>query len=81
MSGRPTASPTSQRTVSLSLRDLVGYIGTWSAVARAKREEGVDPVAELAPALQRAWGPGQERKTATWPIQLRIGRQAEPGGP
>ncbi len=53
---------------------LLGYVDTWSAVKRYRKERGTDPVAgELAPLLRRLW-PGEERLAVRWPLGLRVGR-------
>ena len=39
-----------------TLDQLLGYIGTWSAVARCRELTGVDPMSELADRLAPLWG-------------------------
>jgi SAM-dependent methyltransferase len=53
--------------------DLLGYLNTWSSAEQYKKQNGVDPVAQIAPELRRAWGP-QERRQIQWRIYMRIGR-------
>ena len=57
--------------------ELVGYLGTWSAVQRFRRQQGRDPVALVSQQLRRAWGAAVHRDIH-WPIALRVGRTAEP---
>lgn len=55
-----------------SLEQLLGYIGTWSAVVRCREATGTDPVAGLASRLEPLWGEGRRR--VAWPLALRAGR-------
>jgi SAM-dependent methyltransferase len=55
--------------------ELLGYVGTWSAVTRCRAAEGADPLTELARALEPLWPDRAERRTVTWPIALRVGRR------
>jgi len=55
------------------LEDLVGYIGTWSAVWALQQAEGQGPLATLGRELGSAWGPAAVR-TVRWPLALRVGR-------
>ncbi|WP_018948090.1 class I SAM-dependent methyltransferase [Thioalkalivibrio sp. ALMg11] len=51
---------------------LLGYLGTWSAIRRA-RAAGQDPLAALAPALQALWSNPSMPARVHWPIFLRAG--------
>ena len=55
-----------------SLEQLLGYLGTWSAVQRYKEEKGRDPVSLVARRLEKAWGP-PDRKTIMWSLSVRAG--------
>lgn len=53
---------------------LLGYVGTWSAVRRA-REAGQDRrLTAFAADLTNLWGDPQEPRTISWPISVRAGR-------
>ena len=52
---------------------MLGYIGTWSAVVRCREETGVDPVAGLAGELDTLWAAG-ERRRIRWDLTVRAGR-------
>ncbi len=55
-----------------TLEDLLGYLGTWSAVTRCRAETGKDPLESLTVKLAIAWGSvGHHRMR--WPLQLRVG--------
>lgn len=66
-----------QMTATLTRDELIGYFGTWSAVAVARRSEGMDPILELEPRLATVWPRAAQRRTVTWPLTLRIGRSRE----
>lgn len=56
------------------LAGFLGYVGTWSAVRRA-REAGRDAVLDdFAQDLSRLWGPPLARRRVIWPLAMRIGR-------
>jgi len=56
-----------------SLEQLLGYVGTWSAVAGYRRARGVDPLAALAAELASHW-PADQSRAVRFPVHLRIGR-------
>ncbi len=57
-----------------NLAQLLGYVGTWSAVARCREVTGSDPLAGLAEGLKEAWGASGDVRRIHWPIGLRAGR-------
>ena len=54
--------------------DVVGYVGTWSAMWALQRAEGQGPVERFREALGRAWGRAERVRTVRWPLALRVGR-------
>lgn len=56
-----------------TLPELLGYVGTWSAVGRFRAERGDDPVTALERELSRAWGEAETRRRVRWPLHLRVG--------
>lgn len=54
--------------------DLIGYLGTWSALQKYVKEKGEDPRHSLIPGLQKAWGDQALPKTVSWPLSLRVFR-------
>lgn len=58
------------------LRQLMGYLGTWSAVRRCREATGGDPLAVVSAPLARAWGDPARRRTVRWPLTVRLGRRA-----
>jgi SAM-dependent methyltransferase len=56
------------------LADLVGYVGTWSAVWALEQAEGQGPFEAFCRELARAWGTLTAARTVRWPLMLRVGR-------
>lgn len=67
-------SPTFEHTETWDLPRLVAYLRTWSANVRYQAATGKDPIAEIAPELEAAWGDPEEPRVLTWPIFMRAGR-------
>jgi hypothetical protein len=67
----------------LTCDELIGYLGTWSALARARKETGTDPLAEVTAELRAAFAgttatsPSAEtlRRPVVWPLVVRAWRQ------
>lgn len=57
-----------------TLGELVGYLGTWSAVERCRAATGEDPVGPLATELAGLWGEADRARRVSWPLALRAGR-------
>lgn len=57
----------------LTLGELLGYVGTWSATQRHRRATGEDPLPALARELSREWGEEDRRRAVRWPLTLRVG--------
>lgn len=60
-----------------NLPELLGYLGTWSALQKYRNERGTDPRRELAPRLEAAWGDPGATKLVRWPLALRVFRITE----
>jgi SAM-dependent methyltransferase len=58
----------------LDRADYLGYLGTWSALRRARRGGAGDPLAECAEELSAHW-PREERRLVRWPLHLRWGHK------
>lgn len=56
-----------------TLKDVIGYVRTWSAVERYRRRTGHDPVERLATDLQALWGDPDVPRTVRWPLAIRLG--------
>lgn len=59
----------------LTRADVVGYLATWSATARCRATEGVDPIPELERRLTEVWPDAHEPRAGHWPLYLRVGRK------
>jgi len=57
-----------------TLDHLLGYLGTWSAVSRAREQTGVDLLSAIKPELARLWEEPLEFRHVSWPLSLRVGR-------
>jgi hypothetical protein len=66
--------PTFELRVRWSLSQLVGYISTWSAVWKFRKDRGEDPVAPLMEQMSVHWGPSDRTRDVTWPLSIRVGR-------
>jgi SAM-dependent methyltransferase len=53
---------------------LLGYLRSWSAVARYAQARGVDPVAGLELRLEPVWSDARAIRKVTWPLAMRVGR-------
>jgi len=61
----------------LTLDAFLGYVGTWSAVVKARAAEGQDPVEDLRAAIAAPWGDPRHARRVTWPLNIRAGRKPE----
>jgi SAM-dependent methyltransferase len=68
----PIAAP--PMTVSWTLPQLLGYIGTWSAVTRYTDAIGHDPLPSLRERLLACWGPPSQSRLVQWPLTILAGR-------
>ncbi|HEY7612832.1 MAG TPA: class I SAM-dependent methyltransferase [Gemmatimonadales bacterium] len=57
-----------------TLGQLLGYVSTWSAVAKCREVTGVDPILALEAELEPLWGDPGRRRRIEWPIAVRAGR-------
>ncbi len=56
-----------------SLEQVLGYLGTWSAVRKYRESNEHDLIEDVAARLQPAWGEAALEKAISWPLSLRIG--------
>jgi SAM-dependent methyltransferase len=71
----PIAVPPFEMRLDWTLAEVLGYLETWSAVQKYRRQTGCDPLAPFAPRLAAAWGEA-DRRPVEWPLSLRAGRVA-----
>jgi SAM-dependent methyltransferase len=68
------AAPPLSIDVDWTLDELLGYVGTWSAV-RSAREAGRDGLlTTFADDIAGRWGDPQQRRPVAFPVSMRIGR-------
>ena len=60
-----------------TLRELLGYVSTWSAVQVYRKRRGEDPIPLLAAALAPAWGDPADHQLVRWPLRLRAGHRRD----
>jgi SAM-dependent methyltransferase len=68
----PIAAPA--LTASWNLPQLLGYVGTWSAVTRYVQATGSDPLVALRQRLVPHWGSPEQARLIQWPLSVRAGR-------
>jgi SAM-dependent methyltransferase len=71
---REIAAPPFAMSADWTLEQLLGYLGSWSAVQRYRAAEGRDPLPDLARQLATAW-PAGSTVHLVWPVHLRLGRR------
>lgn len=54
------------------IRDMLGYLGTWSAVQHYQKAQGKDPLDLVRDDLCEAWG--AEIRALDWPLYFRVTR-------
>lgn len=67
------APPAFEMAARWTLRELLGYVGTWSATVRLRAATAVDPTQKLEVEAAPAWG-AVERREVRWPLAVRAGR-------
>lgn len=56
-----------------TLRELAGYVASWSATARCRELTGRDAAAELVTAMGAVWPDPERRLPVRWPLAVRAG--------
>jgi len=64
--------------VMLEREGVVGFVSTWSALKRAREEEGIDPLPEFRERLAVAWPDATTARRVRWPMVVLAGRIGEP---
>jgi SAM-dependent methyltransferase len=67
-------APPFEMSATWTLDQVVGYLGTWSAVKRYRDARGEDAVAKIHEPLSRAWGDAAAPRPVVWPLILRVAR-------
>lgn len=74
----PVAFPAISMRASWSLAQVLGYVGTWSAVAAARRAGAGVLFDTFAGELASRWGAAETVRGVEWPLTVRAGRVAAP---
>jgi ubiquinone/menaquinone biosynthesis C-methylase UbiE len=53
---------------------LMGYLESWSALQKCRKETGGDPLKVAHDLLEADWGDKGSIRTVTWPLAVRVGR-------
>ena len=72
MPGAGIATPNLSMTAEWTGADMLGYLRTWSACNRYRKQRSADPVTLIEAALLEAWG--DAARTVTWPLTLFVRR-------
>jgi SAM-dependent methyltransferase len=72
--GRELEPPPFVVTATWTAPEILGFIRTWSGVQSYLRATGKDPVAELAPRVEKVCGPEGTARELRWPVYLRASR-------
>ena len=65
-------SPGFEMTKEWNLSELVGYLGTWSAVANYQKKRSSDPVEGIIGELSELWSDPKSTKCVIGPLTVRI---------
>lgn len=57
-----------------TLDELIGYLETWSALQRYRKQTGKDPLPAVRTQLRNCWNLPDSPRSVNWPIYLRVGR-------
>ena len=57
-----------------NVEQLLGYVGTWSAVQSLKKAGRGEDLERFAADLRIAWGNSSQDRLVRWPLSLRLGR-------
>ena len=58
-----------------SCSELLGYLGTWSAVKLFREKTGVDPMDIIRHELSKEWGDPGRRYQIDWPLSVIVGKK------
>lgn len=67
-------TPEFAMTAEWNLKQLVGYLETWSALRRYIKETGTNPIELIIEELLNAWGEAERTRLVAWPLTLKIGK-------
>jgi SAM-dependent methyltransferase len=68
------AAPVVPMEATWNLRQLEGYLSTWSAVGRYRQAHGRDPLSEMMRRIESSWRADETRRIR-WPLIVRAARK------
>jgi ubiquinone/menaquinone biosynthesis C-methylase UbiE len=68
-------SPSFCMSAKWTIKQLTGYIGTWSAVKRYRENKGNDPVESIEKELIRFWDNHSGVMNVYWPLSVVVGKK------
>jgi hypothetical protein len=68
-------SPSFRMSAKWTIKQLIGYIGTWSAVKRYRENKGTDPVESIEKKLNTFWNNRSGAMEVYWPLSVVIGKK------
>jgi SAM-dependent methyltransferase len=70
--GTAIETPAFEMSTRWSADDMLGYLRTWSACQRYRRQHGEEPVRLIEDELRTVWG--RDLRIARWPLTVRVSR-------
>ena len=71
----PISAPSFEMPCQWGFAQMMGYLGTWSAVKKYEAHTGINPLSLVANDFETAWGREEVRKVV-FPLFVRAGRKA-----
>ncbi|MBW2238943.1 MAG: class I SAM-dependent methyltransferase [Deltaproteobacteria bacterium] len=68
-------SPSFRMSAKWTIKQLIGYLSTWSAVKRYKDNKGNDPVESIEKELTKLWDNSSAIMEVCWPLSIVIGKK------
>jgi len=54
------------------LSQLMGYLGTWSATKKYRKQTGINPLMDIYEDLLVEWGVPEIKRTIRWPLSVKV---------
>jgi SAM-dependent methyltransferase len=66
-------TPPFEMTEDWELRQMLGFLNSWSAVRIYEEEHDHHPIQQVWKELSEAWGDPREKRQIRWPLYMRLG--------
>jgi SAM-dependent methyltransferase len=70
-------SPSFRMSSEWTVKQLLGYLATWSAVKRYRDHKGKNPIESVEKELTRLWDARSDVMAVYWPLSVMIGRKTD----